>query len=98
MNDSTKKSLVFQLMPSLAKKDALKCLDYSLISGKPGKVSNWEVLEELAELLSDPKFADREISFFRFDKRENGQPKRVEYDLNEINICLENETECRPIS
>ena len=93
MNNSTKKSLELQLMPNLARQDALKCLDYSLISGKPGKVSNWEVLEELAELLNDPKFADYEIKFFRVDTDKN----KVEYDLAKIVRFLENNIECRPI-
>lgn len=91
-----KKKLEFQLKASNATKKAQAALDYAMVSGKPSKVSDIEVLAKLTEMLSSGKFDDYEIIFFRNDPRTNGELDRTEYSLERMKSFLENGIEVRP--
>lgn len=90
------KLLEFQLKASNASKKAQSALDYAILSGKPSKVSDLEVLAKLTEMLSSGKFDDYEIVFFRNDPRTSGEPDRTEYSLERMKSFLENDIEVRP--
>lgn len=87
--------LQFELIEPTAKEEAKKAIQLAL-SGQIPKISSWEVFEEVVYLL-DEEHKDKDIEFFRCDRKGDGSRKKVSVNFQEAIIAVKNNIELRPI-